>query len=54
MKSTLVDAQGTVRCPKCHATSFVSKRSVKGKLALGILAPKHLKCAGCGRMLKAS
>jgi ribosomal protein S27E len=54
MKSTKVDPDGTVRCPKCGATSFVNKRSIKGKLAGGLLAPKRLKCNGCGTMLKAS
>jgi uncharacterized Zn finger protein len=53
MKSTKVDAEGTVRCPKCGATSFVNKRSIKGKVMGGLMAPKRLKCNGCGTMLKA-
>jgi transposase-like protein len=54
MKSTQVDPQtGTVSCPKCKATSFSQKRSVKGKIMGGVvLAPKRLKCNGCGTMLK--
>lgn len=52
MKSTQVDAHGTVRCPKCGATSFSQKRSAKGKVMLAFLAPKRLKCNGCGEMLK--
>jgi len=54
MKSTKVDQDGTVRCPKCGATSFSEKRSVKGKAMAGLMAPKRLKCNGCGRMLKRS
>jgi hypothetical protein len=52
MKKTQVDEQGTVRCPKCGASAFAQKRSVKGKIALGLLAPKRTKCLGCGSMLK--
>lgn len=52
MKSTKVDAEGVVRCPKCSATSFAQKRSGKGKLMGGLAAPKRLKCNGCGQMLK--
>ena len=54
MKSTTVDENGDVRCPKCGARSFSQKRSVKGKMMGGVLAPKRLKCQGCGKMLKAS
>lgn len=54
MKSTRVDDDGTVRCPKCGATgSFVMKRTGKGKLVGGLLAPKRLRCNGCGAYLKA-
>lgn len=52
MKKTQVDESGDVRCPKCGAKSFTSKRSVKGKMSAGLLAPKRLKCQGCGTMLK--
>lgn len=53
MKSTKVDpATGAVRCPKCGAMSFQQKRSAKGKAMGGLLAPKRLKCDGCGTMLK--
>jgi len=52
MKSTKVDETGTVRCPKCGANGFTSKRSAKGKVMGGLLAPKRLKCQGCGKMLK--
>ena len=53
MKSTKVDKEtGAVRCPKCGATGFSDKRSVKGKIGMGIMAPKRLKCQGCGTMLK--
>lgn len=53
MKKTQVDAEtGDVRCPKCGARSFSQKRSVKGKMMGGLMAPKRLKCQGCGTMLK--
>jgi hypothetical protein len=54
MKRTQVDESGNVRCPKCGANSFSQKRSVKGKVMGGLLAPKRLKCQGCGAMLKAT
>ena len=54
MKKTQVDESGDVRCPKCGAKSFTPKRSVKGKMMGGLLAPKRLKCQGCGKMLKAT
>lgn len=55
MKTTQVDAEGNVRCPKCGANSFTQKRSAKGKVMGGfVLAPKRLKCNGCGKMLKRS
>lgn len=54
MKSTVVDKEtGAVKCPKCGAAgAFVAKRTLKGKMMGGLLAPKRLKCAGCGAMLK--
>ena len=55
MKTTEVDEQGDVRCPKCGAkNSFTSKRTLKGKMAGSLLAPKRLKCNGCGTNLKYS
>ena len=55
MRSTKVDkATGEVRCPKCRGNNFASQRSIKGKIAGGLLAPKRLKCNGCGTMLKRS
>jgi hypothetical protein len=55
MKSTQVAPNGDVLCPKCGAKSFTQKRSVKGKVMGGfVLAPKRLKCNGCGKMLKRS
>lgn len=53
MKKTQVDEAGDVRCPKCGAKSFTSKRSGKGKMMGGLIAPKRLMCNGCGRYLKA-
>lgn len=52
MKSTVVNETGEVLCPKCGAKSFSQKRSVKGKVMAGFMAPKRLKCNGCGEMLK--
>lgn len=52
MKKTQVDASGSVRCPKCGANSFTQKRTVKGKMMGGVIAPKRLKCNGCGTPLK--
>lgn len=53
MKSTQVTPDGDVVCPKCGAKSFTQKRSAKGKIMGGVLlAPKRLKCNGCGTMLK--
>ena len=60
MKSTRVDENGDVRCPKCGAkNSFSVKRTgrakVLGGLAVGVgalAAPKRLQCQGCGSYLK--
>lgn len=42
-----------VRCPKCGSSSFKSKRSLKGKIAGGLLAPKtRVKCEVCGKQFK--
>ncbi len=59
MKSTEIDENGDVRCPKCGArNSFTAKRTGKAKLmTLGVAmlaAPKRLKCNGCGANLKRS
>jgi DNA-directed RNA polymerase subunit RPC12/RpoP len=52
MKKTQVDESGNVRCPKCGANSFTQKRTAKGKMMGGVMAPKRLKCNGCGAPLK--
>jgi ribosomal protein S27E len=60
MKSTVVDEDGTVRCPVCGAVnSFMQKRTGKAKIigvatvGVGAVAmPKRLKCNGCGTNLK--
>lgn len=52
MRTTQVDEDGNVRCPKCGANAFTSKRTVAGKMAAGLLAPKRLKCQGCGTNLR--
>lgn len=44
---------GESACPKCHGTSFTAKRSVKGKVLFGVLAPKtQVRCVTCGTMYK--
>lgn len=53
MRTTVVDEEGIVRCPKCGARdAFTVKRTVKGKISMGVVAPKRLKCNGCGTNLK--
>jgi predicted RNA-binding Zn-ribbon protein involved in translation (DUF1610 family) len=53
MKTTRVDDDGNVRCPKCGAAgAFTSKRSGKGKVFAGVFAPKRLQCQGCGTYLR--
>lgn len=50
-KFTQVARQGA--CPRCGGMQFTAKRSVKGKLAAGVLAPKtQVKCNSCGLMFK--
>ena len=42
-----------LRCPKCGSTQFVSRKTLKGLLAGGIIfAPVRLKCVGCSKTLK--
>lgn len=37
-------------CPRCGSTQFTAKRSMKGKMAAGILATKtQVRCVGCGQ-----
>lgn len=60
MKSTIITENGEVACPRCGAVnSFTPKRTGKAKLlgaaTVGVgalLAPKRLKCNGCGTNLK--
>lgn len=55
MKSTLTDTEGTVRCPRCGATSFSPQHTKKAKIAFGfasLLAAPKLRCNGCGEYLK--
>lgn len=45
--------EGTLRCPKCGGANFTAKRSVKGKMTAGVLAPKsRVKCVTCGETFK--
>lgn len=35
-------------CPRCGSTAFTAKRSMTGKVMLGVLAPKtQVRCIGC-------
>ena len=44
---------GVLTCPRCGGTQFTAKRSMAGKLAVGVLAPKsRVKCVACGTMFK--
>lgn len=48
-----VQTDGGLRCPKCNGVSFTAKRSLKGKMMLGVLAPKsRVKCVTCGESFK--
>lgn len=43
-------SSGVLACPKCGGTGFKAKRSLMGKVALGVLAPKtRVKCTTCGK-----
>lgn len=45
--------QGVLTCPKCGSTAFKSKRSLKGKVAMGLMAPKsRVRCEACGETFK--
>lgn len=52
MKSATVDEAGEVRCPYCGAKAFERKRTTKGKLSAGLLAPKRPKCLACGKSFR--
>jgi uncharacterized protein with PIN domain len=50
-KFSAVADQG--RCPRCGGAAFKAKRSKKGKVSAGLLAPKtQVKCTTCGTMYK--
>jgi hypothetical protein len=45
--------EGGLACPRCGGTQFKAKRSVKGKVAAGLLAPKsQVRCVTCGAVFK--
>jgi hypothetical protein len=54
MKQTPISEAGDrgdagLACPKCGGTQFKAKRSAKGKVAAGLLAPKtQVRCVTCG------
>lgn len=67
MKSTIVTADGQVKCPVCGGQQFTLKRTVKAKLGAGLAGaftlgvggvigiaamPKRVYCLGCGENLK--
>lgn len=39
-------------CPVCGGGSFVAKRTKKGVVAAGLLAPKRVRCVRCGESLR--
>ena len=42
-------ADGQPTCPKCGGTQFTAKRSGRGKMRAGLLAPKtEVACVTCG------
>lgn len=44
---------GGLACPKCGSTSFCPHRSLKGKVMLGLLAPKsRVECVACRKEFK--
>lgn len=53
MKKKLSKVADAGACPKCGGSQFVPKRSLKGKMAGGVLAPKsRVKCITCGKEYK--
>ncbi len=43
--------EGGPACPRCGGTDFTAKRSAKGKVLIGVLAPKtRVRCVACGLM----
>lgn len=53
-QSTVVDENGTVRCPHCGATSFTPQRDPLTKvlwLVFSLFAAPKLRCNGCGAFL---
>lgn len=44
---------GGLRCPRCGGSAFKSKRSLLGKIGLGLLARKsRVQCQTCGKTFK--
>jgi hypothetical protein len=44
-----IQSAGGLACRRCGGTGFTAKRSVAGKVVLGVLAPKtRVKCVACG------
>lgn len=53
MKRKFTKAANDGACPRCGGTSFKSKRSLGGKVALGVLAPKtEVRCESCGKKFR--
>ncbi|MGZ6854340.1 MAG: hypothetical protein ACXVGC_09825 [Mycobacteriaceae bacterium] len=52
MKKVKKSADGAF-CPKCQGQQFIGKKTLKGRLAGGLLfAPQRLMCVTCGEVLK--
>lgn len=67
MQSRAVDSDGNARCPVCGASDFMDRLTTRAKLGVGLVgaatlglgalpaiavAPKRLRCRGCGATLK--
>lgn len=51
LRDVASSVDGVLACSRCGGTSFTAKRSAKGKLLAGVLAPKtRVKCVTCGLM----
>jgi hypothetical protein len=53
MKRVIRGEDNTLRCPQCGSAQLVSRKTLKGMVADGIIfAPVRLKCVGCSKTLK--
>lgn len=52
MRKVVRNENNQAACRKCGSTSLTAKRSKKGLMAGGLMAPKRLKCQICGHLNK--